>query len=212
MRVLRARIAFSLAILACGAWLLGDQAWLAAKAQVAERLIDGAFEAHLLDGAVHRPWRWADTHPIARLEVPRLGIRRHVLSGATGSSLAFGPGHVDGTAPPNTGGNCVLAGHRDSWFAFLEKLREGDRVLLLSHGIRRRYEVTETRVVSMWDAGVLEEDGDARLTLITCYPFGGILPSPWRYAVRCEHRPDRMLISASRRPAEQLAALEENHR
>ena len=38
---------------------------------VAGILIDRAFETHLKDGLPHRPWSWADTYPIARLEVPR---------------------------------------------------------------------------------------------------------------------------------------------
>ena len=37
---------------------------------------------------------------MARLSVPRLGLERHVLAGAHGRSLAFGPGHLDGTPLP----------------------------------------------------------------------------------------------------------------
>jgi len=75
-----------LGLLGGGGALLGEQAWLSVKASLAERLIEHAFAAHLEDGGVHRPWRWADTHPIARLEVPRLGVERIVLAGASGSS------------------------------------------------------------------------------------------------------------------------------
>ena len=56
----------------------------------------GQIVRHLADGEAHPPWRWADTSPIARLEVPRLGVRRVVLAGATGAVLAFGPGHIHG--------------------------------------------------------------------------------------------------------------------
>ena len=68
--------------------------------------------------------------PIARLEEPHLGVSRHVLTGGSGSSMAFGQGHLDGTAPPNGMGNGVLVGHRDSWFAFLKHLRVGDEICL----------------------------------------------------------------------------------
>ena len=77
-----------------------------------------------------RPWSWADMHPIARLTVPRLGIERPILSNASGSALAFGIGHIDGTAGPATAGNCVVAGHRDSWAAFLADLRVADAVVI----------------------------------------------------------------------------------
>ena len=168
-----------------GGLLLGQQVWLAVKARVAEHLIDRAFAAHLRDGESHRPWGWADTHPLGRLEVPRLAVRRTVLSGASGSSLAFGPGHVDGTAALNGSGNAVVAGHRDSWFAFLEELRIGDELVVTTRGKVRRYRVVDTAVHSMWDTELARSTGDTRLTLVTCYPFDGLVGSTRRYVVIC---------------------------
>ena len=49
-----------------------------------------------------------------------------VLAGASGRTLAFGPGHVDGTPLPGEHGNAVVSGHRDTHFAFLRDLRCGD--------------------------------------------------------------------------------------
>jgi sortase A len=177
--------AVAAAFVILGGMLLGQQAWLAAKARLAEHLIDQAFASHLLDGKAHRPWSWADTHPVGRLEIPRLGVRRTVLAGASGSSLAFGPGHVDGTAVPNGRGNSVVAGHRDSWFAFLEQLRVGDEVVVTTREGVRRYRVTKTDVHSMWDIDVAAATDDTRLTLVTCYPFGGLVGSTNRYVVTC---------------------------
>lgn len=177
------------AFVVLGALLLAEQAWIGGKGLLAEWLIERAFVAHLDDGEPHRPWAWADTHPVARLSVPRLGIRRTILAGAAGSSLAFGPGHVDGTAPPNREGNCVLAGHRDSWFAFLEKLHEGDDLILETRNGERRYRVVATAVRSMWDERVAAETSTRRLTLVTCYPFDGLLGSDQRYVVVAEPVP-----------------------
>jgi sortase A len=170
----------------CGCGLLAEQGWIAAKAAVAERLIERAFEQTLDDQKLHRPWKWADMHPIARLRVPRLAVDRTILSGASGSSLAFGPGHVDGTAAPNGTGNSVIAGHRDSWFAFLEHLRAGDAVEVQTPSGDRRYRVTDRSVRSMWDAQVVEPSETTRLTLVTCYPFGGMTKSGLRYVVTLE--------------------------
>jgi sortase A len=167
-----------------GGALLADACWMTAKAALAERLIDRAFARHLEDGGDHRPWSWADMHPVARLEVPRLAIRRTVLSGATGSSLAFGPGHVDGTAPPNAPGNSVIAGHRDGWFAFLGGLRVGDELRLHTRDGTRRYEVAALEVTSMWNTEILEPTDDTQLTLVTCHPIEGLTPTEWRYVVR----------------------------
>jgi sortase A len=186
MRARRLLVLVSLAPLAGGAALLAEQGWLGAKAALAEQLIDRAFIAHLHDGRPHRPWNWADTHPIARLEVPRLGIRRTVLAGCSGSSMAFGPGHIDGSAEPNQPGNCALGGHRDSWFGFLRELRHGDEILLRTREGLVRYRVGRIAVRSMWDAGPLEPTEQRRLTLITCYPFDGLRRTEWRYVVTCE--------------------------
>jgi sortase A len=178
-------IVLATACLVLGGLLLGEQAWLAAKAELAERLIDGAFAEHLIDGKPHRPWSWADTYPVARLAVPRLRVQRTVLTGASGSSLAFGPGHVDGSATPNGRGNCVLAGHRDSWFAFLERLRVGDELVVETFDGARRYRVSGIGIHSMWDAEVAGPTDDDRLTLVTCYPFGSLAGGTRRYVVTC---------------------------
>ena len=44
--------------------------------------------------------------------------------------MAFGPGHLDGTPRPGEPGNAVVSGHRDTHFAFLRRLREGDAILV----------------------------------------------------------------------------------
>jgi len=180
-------------ILGCGALLLGRGAYLEAKAAVATFRIARSFDAHLRDGGAHPPWSWADTHPIARLDVERLGVRRHVLAGASGTSLAFGIGHIDGTASPNGSGNCVLAGHRDRAFGFLRDLRPGDRIRLRTASGIREYVVEDLDVLSATTVSVLDPTPDDRLTLVTCYPFNGMLRSPWRYVVTCRPAPLRIV-------------------
>ena len=183
MRAHRLLFAGAVLLLGAGGALLGHRGYLEAKAILAGRLIDRAFAAHLRDSKAHRPWTWADTYPIAILELERLGIRRSVLAGASGTSLAFGVGHIDGTAWPNAPGNCALAGHRDRTFAFLEQVRPGDVLRLRTAGSIREYVVDGAAVVARTDTGALQPAGDRRLTLVTCYPFNGLLRSPWRYVV-----------------------------
>jgi sortase A len=173
-------------LLVPGSFLLARTAWVKAKGAVGEVLIHRALVATLADGRARRPWSWADMHPIARLDVPRLEIERPILSNATGQALAFGVGHIDGTAEPGAAGNCVLAGHRDSWAAFLADLRVADAVVVEAPGCRAVYRVAATSVVRFDDAHVLRDGGDDRLTLVTCWPFRGWLHSPWRYVVRAE--------------------------
>ena len=183
MRARRVLLSGAILLLGAGGALLGRRGYLEAKAVLAGHLIERAFAAHLRDGQPHRPWTWADTYPIAALELDRLGVRRTVLTGASGTSLAFGAGHIDGTARPNRRGNCVLAGHRDGAFAFLEEVRPGDVLRLRVADSVREYVVDGAGVVARTDIAALGPTIDRRLTLVTCYPFAGLLKSPWRYVV-----------------------------
>jgi sortase A len=173
-------------LLLSGSFLLARAGWVKAKGAVGEVLIHRALVATLEDGRARRPWSSADMHPIARLSVPRLGIERPILSNASGPALAFGIGHVDGTANPTSEGNCVVAGHRDSWAGFLADLKPGDAVVVESFGHKADYVVDATEVVRFDDTSVLREHGGARLTLVTCWPFRGWLHSPWRFVVHAK--------------------------
>lgn len=167
-----------------GASLLVQGAWIPAKAWLAQRLIEHAWRAAREGVPTPRPWPWADTWPVARLIAPDQGIEAFVLAGASGESLAFGPAHVDGTAPPGTPDNVVLAGHRDTHFAFLRRLRIGDAIELESLGGTRRYRVVATRVVHESRVDLLEPTGRAELTLVTCHPFDAVVPGgPMRFVV-----------------------------
>lgn len=82
------------ALLAAGAWQSGRGAWIQAKAVLAQVLIAQAWSRTLNGEAKVKPWPWADTWPVAKLAVPRLGLEYYVLEGADGSAIAFGPGHA----------------------------------------------------------------------------------------------------------------------
>ena len=60
---------------------------------LAQVLLNRRFAKSILTGRDVKPWSWADTWPVARVEVPRLYKSAIVLAGASGQSLAFGPGH-----------------------------------------------------------------------------------------------------------------------
>jgi sortase A len=111
-----------------------------------------------------------------------------VLAGGSGRTIAFGPGHLDGSADPARRGNCVLAGHRDTHFSFLKDLNEGDLVLIETvDGRTVPYEVRDALVVDETELWVLGESEGCRLTLVTCFPFDDPIPGgPLRYVVRAD--------------------------
>jgi len=179
------RLRTSLRLLAAGllciaAVLFGEAIWMRSKAAVALVLIERSLERTLDDGRPHPPWAWADFHPVARLRVPRLGIDQPVLSGATGATMAFGLGQA-----PGTGTGTVIAGHRDTWAAFLRDLRVGDQVVLEDADRERTYRVTEIRVVAPDAIEVLFPGAEDRLTLVTCWPFSGLARARQRVLVSC---------------------------
>jgi sortase A len=165
----------------------GDGMWIYAKAKLAQLLLEISWRSALA-GEQRKPWPWADTRAIARLTIERDGADIIVLSGASGRTMAFGPGHLDGTAMPGSIGNCVITAHRDTHFAALRYVGPGD-VLTLQRpdGHKVRYRVQATRVVNKTDTSVLRQDARTRLTLITCYPFDAIRPgTPLRWVVVAE--------------------------
>ncbi len=188
-RILRhAALGLGLLLAGAGLWLLGSAGAIHAKAWLAQVLLERAWSATLDGGARVRPWPWADTHPVARLKVPALGVDQIVLAGATGRTLAFGPAHLAGTAAPGAAGHTVLSGHRDTHFRFLEDLAPGTELRLQGRdGAWRGYRVGERRVIDARHARLSPGDGAAALTLVTCYPFDAVDPGgPLRYLVFAE--------------------------
>lgn len=176
-----------------GAALVAWSGYIPAKAALAQRMLAHAWERTASPADRVRPWPWAEIWPVARLTVPRIGLDALVVSGAEGASLAFGPGHVDGTGWPwwEEPGNTVVAGHRDTHFRRLGDLRPGDALWLEGPGgERRRFTVAETRIVHETDTDVLLPAAVSELTLLTCYPFDAVVPGgPLRYLVQAEAYP-----------------------
>ncbi|WP_308368533.1 MULTISPECIES: class GN sortase [unclassified Microbulbifer] len=181
------RAALSGILLTAGIWQLGGAAWLLAKAELAQVLISDAWEEQLQTGVEVKPWPWADTWPVAKLQLDQQ-TSLMVLAGGSGQALAFGPGMLAISGAPGEPRTTVIAAHRDTHFGDLGKLKPGAPIQLQDNrGRWHSYRVSETRVV---DSGreqlpVFAEPG---LLLVTCYPFGAIDPrGPLRYLVYAEY-------------------------
>jgi sortase A len=169
--------------LAAGAWQFGRGLYIHAKAQLAQYLIADAWNKTLAGQHAVKPWPWADTWPVARLQTPDKTL--YVLAGADGRAIAFGPGHLHGTPLPGMPGNSVIGGHRDTHFSFLRDSKPGDEFTVQrADGGLRRYRVHATQVVDKSEIQVARNDGVTRLTLVTCWPFDAIRAGgPQRYVV-----------------------------
>jgi sortase A len=179
----------AVALAAVGAWQVGHGAWIHVKARVAQHLLQRAWVRTLAGESDVKPWPWADTWPVARLRVPAHGADLIVLDGVSGRTLAWGPGHADGSARPGAPGTAIISGHRDTHFRFLEYLQAGDELIVDTPGRPpARFRVRQARVVDARTAVIgRADDGTAALVLLTCYPFDAIRPGgPLRYVVAAE--------------------------
>lgn len=188
-----------------GVTLLALGLYIPAKGCLAQVLLNQAWSEAKTGEAAPKPWPWADTYPVAKLRVPRLGASALILSGASGRTMAFGPGHLIGSTEPGAIGHSIVAAHRDTHFAFLKHIVHGDRLVVeRPNGDHRTYWVRDRRVMNA-DRDTLGLNQDRTLlTLVTCYPFDAITPGgPLRYVVTAEadrdDQPTPIKISADRR-------------
>lgn len=184
------------ALLIAGAGLAASALLPPAKAALGQILLERAW-AVSEPGAPARPWPSADLGPAARLTVPALGVSTIVLGSASGEALAWGPGHVAGTAPLGGPGLAAIAGHRDSHLGFLGRLGPGALIRLETGTGSLSYRVTRAIVVDSrrWRLPIRHE-GPSRLALSTCWPLDGGEGS--------EDAPHRLVIYADAIPAARL--------
>jgi sortase A len=167
-----------------GLILFGQGAYIHAKARVAQVLLERAFEKTIATGRDTKPWSWADTWPVARIEVKRLHAHAIVLAGTSGQALAFGPGHVERTPDAGERGVAVYSAHRDTHFAFLKNVIVGDEIDITRHDGRTfRYRVDTTSVVRFDASGIDPLADGHQLVLSTCWPFDALMQGPERYLV-----------------------------
>jgi len=171
-----------------------DAAYLQFKAVFAQHLVERAWQ-HTLDsgGKPHRPWPWADTSPVARLRLASADLDTHVLDGSSGTTLAFGPGRVSGSAEPGNDGVIVIGAHRDTHFKNLHRASVGDSIFLQGRQLQwHEYRVTNIDIADIRTDQINANNTGAKLLLVTCYPFNALVPGgPLRYVI------DADLISAN---------------
>jgi sortase A len=189
-------------LLALGGWQLGQGLWIPVKAEVAQLLLARAWARAQAGDANVKPWPWADTWPVAKLSGPRWRRDLYVLADGTGRSLAFGPGHVVGTAMPGDAGLSIIGGHRDTHFAALRDAQRGETITLETiDGRTQRFQIDDFAIVDADDARVVLESPTPRLMLVTCYPFDAIVPGgPLRYVVSAAALPGTAAASPAARP------------
>jgi sortase A len=178
------RFIAALVLALAGLVLLGEGLYIHAKALLAQVLLQRAFTETIATGHATKPWPWADTWPVARIEVKRLRASAIVLAGSSGQALAFGPGHVELTPDAGERGVAVYSAHRDTHFRFLKDVAIGDEIdVTRDDGKIFRYRADTSSVVRFDASGIDALTGGYELALSTCWPFDALTPGPMRYVL-----------------------------
>jgi sortase A len=176
------RLSTAAVLVFAGLVLFGQGAYIHAKALLAQVLLERAFTETIATGRETKPWSWADTWPVARIEVKRLHAAAIVLAGSSGQALAFGPGHVELTPDAGERGTAVYSAHRDTHFRFLRDVVVGDEIdVTRSDGRMFRYRADAVSVARFDASGIDPLSDGYELILSTCWPFDALTPGPDRY-------------------------------
>ena len=168
-------------------FLFGNSICIFAKAQLAQVLLERAFIQSIATGVPVKAWSWADTWPVARIEISRIHASAIVLQGGSGEALAFGPALLNETSRIGERGTAVIAAHRDTHFSFLKDAMVGDVISATrDDGVKFTYRVTGTSIVDWNKSGIDAHADGFNLVLSTCYPFDAITHGPRRYLVKAE--------------------------
>lgn len=178
-----------LGLCAIGLMWIARGAYIPVKAQLAQILLERAFDQSVASGRPTKPWGWADAMPVARITVPRLGVSEVILSGGSGQAMAFGPTELATGEASNVK---MLAAHRDTHFAFIKRAKVGDIITLEPIAGRHvPYRVTGKQIVR-WDQFALSRTfARPTLGLVTCYPLDATQHGPlrmvmWAQAINTE--------------------------
>jgi sortase A len=146
------------------------------------RRFEAARDTHPQTGQRSIPLRPGDL--LGRVAIPRIGISAMVAEGDDPGTLARAVGHIPGTAVPESIGNIGLAGHRDTFFRGLGRVRVNDLIELETAQGKYQYEVMRVSVVNPDQIEVLDSSNKSELTLVTCYPFHYLGAAPQRFVVQ----------------------------
>ena len=189
------KINLTIILLLVGLGLIGHGSYMQAKAWLAQWLIEDAWQSALKTPEQQiKPWFYADSYVTAQLSWPSQDKTLTILSGASGRNLAFAPSHFLPSGEFGSDRGILIAGHNDTHFAFLQKVKVGEQFSLQTqNGVVEQYQVRGIDVIHQSQHEFLAKAG---LYLLTCYPFNSLISGTEL----------RLLVSASKLSADEVSA------
>ena len=182
------RKALSLIAGLAGLYLFGHGAYMGAKAELSQVLLERAWaKIETTQATTALPWPWLDAQVIGRISVPRLEKSSIVLDTDSGQALAFGPTLIAQTARPGSQGTIGIAAHKNTHFSFIKDLKIGDKISLQHSAGTQDYIIRTAAIIDSREAGLSVDTNARELALVTCYPFDSLsFNGPLRYIVYAE--------------------------
>jgi len=174
-------------LLAVGLFLIGYASVQLKSAQQSEKsaLVQAKeeLEKQKIESS-HPDLSFQNGQTIGILQIPIIQKELPIVEGTDDDALKQGVGHYTGTVYPGQKDQILLSGHRDTVFTGLDKLQNGDTIIMeMQHGTFT-YAVVDTEIVDENDTTVIRSTApEEMLTLSTCYPFRYIGNAPQRYIV-----------------------------
>ena len=146
------------------------------KANVAQYLLNNAWDKTIETGDEYEPWPGFDGYPILKLSIPKFKLQQIVLSNTSGQSLAFGPSFHPETYLPKENKITAISSHRDSHGYYIRDLKINDFVILEDKENNKfTYKVINFKIINVEDKDLQFNKMGNQLLLITCYPFDAII-------------------------------------
>jgi LPXTG-site transpeptidase (sortase) family protein len=140
---------------------------------VDQRGLEDRFRATLAAGRAPIGGSIREGRPVARLQIPAIGVDEIVVEGTRGTLLKRGPGHLRASPLPGQAGNVVIMGRRVAYggpFDDIGALDVGDVIRTVTGQGRARYEVVSVHNANKDGTSVVARRAGNRLTLVTSTP------------------------------------------
>jgi sortase A len=128
----------------------------------------------LLQSLANLPLPTPSPEQAVRIQIPSIRVDAPVVQGDGWEQLKKGVGQHLGTPNPGKSGNMVLSAHNDVFgeiFRDLDRLKEGDAVILYTNLRTYTYVIRQTRIVEPTQTEVMAPTQEPVVTLISCYPY-----------------------------------------
>ncbi len=109
-----------------------------------------------------------------RIQIPAINVDAPVVQGDGWEQLKKGVAQHLGSADPGQKGNLVLSAHNDVYgqiFRDLDRLKNGDTIVVYTASRQYSYVVTGTRIVEPTQVDAMDPTESPTVTLVSCYPY-----------------------------------------